>query len=239
MRSQRICRVIGTVLLGMTFFPFSAAALGELGQLPERLVGERRPASPAEEHGEVREQQRRDDAGRRDLPATAEPQLDRLGADLPRRPREREAVEQEVGVDPVPGRVRRRQEDDRAGGMALGEAGERVEGLSLPLGRHPREVRQHARPHQPAGVGLCTQLREPPLQLADGHVRPGPPRQLHRGRGAGPPDGPAWTLWLRAAKSSYVPTSWPRLASTFSISSRNESANFSTPSRSSVSVTSS
>ena len=75
---------------------------------------------------------------------TSQAQLDHLGRDMPPMLAERKGDHGDLGVDSV-GCLRLREEEDPTGRVSLFEAGERLDGGFLPLGRHPGEVGHDAR----------------------------------------------------------------------------------------------
>ena len=119
----------------------------EVDEPAERRIGEVGPPAPAQEDGQVGEQERGDDARGRDRPAPAQPQLEHLRADEPLLAVSWTKQRSEtLRVDRVRAGVLVGEEQDRPRRMPLGQPGERVARGLLPLRRHPREVREHARP---------------------------------------------------------------------------------------------
>ena len=119
-------------------------AVDGVDELLERSLDEWGQPAPAQEDRQVGQEQRLDHARRRLRAVPAEPQPDRLGADLAQATG-REAVDLDAGVEPVLG-VRPRDENDRPRGVPLGQPRQHVlSGLDPRLG-NPRDVRRHARP---------------------------------------------------------------------------------------------
>ena len=134
----------------------------ELGLPPRRLT------APAAERGQVGDQERLHDRGRRLGALAPEPKLDHLRAHLMRDTVHREALHRHRDVDAVPP-SRLGEEQDRPRRMALLEARERPARGSRPLRRRPRDVGHHARPQIRRAVGALqpAQLFELPLDIRD------------------------------------------------------------------------
>ena len=105
---------------------------------------ERRQVAPAQEDGQVGQEQRLDDAPGDLGPLAAEADADRLGADLAAAAR-RVAGDRDVGLDAARRRAGRGKSTIVRDGMPLGEPGEHVLGRLDPLLGHPRDVRRDAR----------------------------------------------------------------------------------------------
>ena len=113
----------------------------DVHELVEHLAELGHPA-PAHEDRQVRDQERDDDARRMPRPLAAEAHADHLGAHGT--VAEGEALHRRVHFQLV-FVLRPREEEDRARGMLLREAGERPLRRVLPLLGHPGEMRHHAR----------------------------------------------------------------------------------------------
>ena len=146
-----------------------ADELLELGRAPRRL------AAPTEEDGQVRDEQRLDDARRRLRPRAAQRQLDDLGHEAAIRVRHLPPLDLGPSVDAVVVRVGLRKEEDRPRRVPLGHPLERGPRRLPPPVRHPREVRHHRRPHaRRLGGRLCPEPRERCVHVAEADVLPEP-----------------------------------------------------------------
>jgi hypothetical protein len=178
-------------------------AVGELDELLELGRAERRLAAPAQEDGEVGDEQRLDDARRGRGRRPVQAQLDHLGADRPLDPRGLDALERGPGVDPAAVAVRLRDEEQRPRRVQLRHAFEGRPGPVEPVRRHPGDVRHHARPQVRRRARLGDAVAEAgqrPRDVADRDVlaRPGLAQCLRH-------DRPSRWRSSSAARGPHVP----------------------------------
>lgn len=140
-------------------------------ELLELRLAERKPAAPAQEHGQVGHEQRLDDAGRRRRGASSQPDRHHLRADRAVRPALGEAAQIDVGVQPVAIGAGIGQQEDRPGRVPVAETVEDTPRGLLPLGRHPGDVREHPRAQRRRLTGQRRRLVQPAELGLDGADR--------------------------------------------------------------------
>ena len=140
---------------------------------PDHLLelrrAERELSAPAEEDGQIGDQERRDDAGRRLHAPAPQRELDHLGRDVAPSPFLGEGEHRDPRVDPVDRRRLGKQEDPPRG-VALPEPCEGVDRGLTPFGGHPGEM------------GHDTGSKVRPLRLPSRRIAQLPERAFHVGR---------------------------------------------------------
>ncbi len=119
--------------------------VGDADELVELRRAPRRLAAPAQEDGQVGDEQRLDDARRRLRARPVQMQLHHLGAHVALDVGHREGQQRHLRVDPVEARVRLRDDQDGPRRVPLRHPGERGPRPLEPRLRHPGEMRHHAR----------------------------------------------------------------------------------------------
>ena len=128
-------------------------------------------AAPAEEHRQVGDEERLDDARRRLRSRAAQRELDHLGHEAAIGVRHFPPLDLRPRVDPVVVGPRLGEEEDRPRRMPLGHSLERLARRLHPLGRHPRDVRHHRGAHaRGLARGLRAQPRERRVHVGEADV---------------------------------------------------------------------
>ena len=118
--------------------------VGDADDLGEGHASPAGLAAPAAEDGQVGDEQRQHDRARVVGGGASQPELDHLREHLAREALELEVLQLHARLD-LRLAPRARDQEDRAGGMALEQAGEGRARLRAPLGRAPHDVRHRAR----------------------------------------------------------------------------------------------